>query len=194
MKKHLLVLTSLLCFVISIKPAAACNGKERWSIKTLQDANVASINTKPKDVAIDDLIAVNQLYQEKVPRHGVELQVYRLTCKIEGYKSEGDGDFHIVISDPKSKNTMIAEIPDPNCPDVATSPSIDKFRVVSQQFGTFATRNKTLDKKLYKVNPGFYTITGVGFIDKIHGAHGGQIGHADNGVEIHPVLSIEQAP
>jgi hypothetical protein len=171
----------------------ACNGAERWSIKTLQDADAGSIKSTSKDDTIDHLITIKQPYHEKVPRHGVELQVYRVRCKIEGYKKESDGDFHIVVADPKSGKTMIAEIPDPTCPDVATSPSVQRFHDAREQFGNFATRKKTIDKKLYKVKPGVYTITGVGFIDKNHGAKG-QIGHADNQIEIHPVLSIEQAP
>lgn len=85
---------------------------------------------------------------------------------------------------------MIAEIPSPDCPNVATSPSVAKFRNARQQFSTFTTRNKAIGINLYKVEPGFYTITGVGFIDKVHG----QLGHADNGIELHPVLSIVQAP
>jgi hypothetical protein len=35
-------------------------------------------------------------------------------------------------------------------------------------------------------------ITGVPFSDIIHGANGGQVGHAPNGIEIHPVLSITE--
>jgi hypothetical protein len=193
MKELLLVLVSLFCFDISVQPATACNGLERWSVKTLQDADVGSINSTPKPAVIDDLITIQQQYHEKVPRHGVELQVYRVACKIEGYKTEPDGDFHIVIADPKSGKTMFAEIPDPNCPDVATSPSVQRFQNARKQFSKFATKKKTIDKKLYKVTPGFYTITGVGFIDKNHGPKG-QIGHANNQIEIHPVLSIEPAP
>jgi hypothetical protein len=51
-------------------------------------------------------------------------------------------------------------------------------------------RKKAIGINLFRVTPGFYTITGVGFIDKVHG----QLGHADNGIEIHPVFSVEQAP
>ena len=120
----------------------------------------------------------------------MELQVYRVTCKIEGYKSEDDGDFHIVIADPHSGHKMIAEIPNPDCPNVASSPSIAKIRAANQQFSTFATRNRNLAGNLYLVKPGYYKITGVGFIDKVHG----QLGHADNGIELHPLLSIVQAP
>jgi hypothetical protein len=189
MKKQLsLSLISLFCFVVSVR--AACNGVEKWPIKTLQDSNASSIHLTPSTVSIDYLRGVNQSYHEADPRHGVELQVYRVTCKIEGYKTEGDGDFHIVIADQHSGHTMIAEIPNPDCPNVATSPSIAKFRTANQQFREFTTRNRNPTGNLFLVKPGYYTITGVGFIDKVHR----QIGHADNGVEIHPVFSIVKAP
>ena len=104
-----------------------------------------------------------------------------MTAKIKGYKTEDDGDFHIVIADPNSGKTMIAEIPDPACTNVATSPSVSKFQTARQQFGAFTTTSKNITKTLYLVKPGLYTITGVGFIDKA--SHG--LGHADNGIELH---------
>jgi hypothetical protein len=194
MKKQLLALVSLVCLVISVKCEGACDGKDRWAIKTLQDAGAASITSTPQNVSIEDLIAVKQAYDETAPRHGVELQVYRVTGKIEGYKTEADGDLYIIIRDPKSGKTMVAEIPDPNCPNVATSPSVGKFRSAREQFGAFTTETKSaLNPNLFKAKPGTYSITGVGFIDRNEGAEG-QIGHADNRVEIHPVLSVERAP
>ena len=78
-----------------------------------------------------------------------------------------------------SGNTMIAEIPSPDCDhgsrfDGQIASARAAFDGALKATGRFKTAKLSV------------TIQGVGFFDKIHG----QRGVAPNGIELHPVLSI----
>lgn len=76
---------------------------------------------------------------------------------------------------------MIAEIPNLSCDSSSYKNQYrTKFDSALVCFNSYKT-------KRYKVLSGKYCITGVAFFDKKHG----QLGLAQNGIEIHPVLSIK---
>jgi hypothetical protein len=102
---------------------------------------------------------------------------------------EADGDYHLVLQSPDGDKTLIGEIPDPDNTKLKghnelKSKYADARSFVNQQIGTPPKKVTPLAKHV-KVK-----VTGVVFFDKI--AHGS--GHAENGVEIHPILAIEPAP
>ena len=102
---------------------------------------------------------------------------------------EADGDYHLVLQSPNGNKTLIEEIPDQAITKLKNQKDLkgkylDARSFVNQQIGTPPKKVTALSNKV-KVK-----ITGVVFFDKV--AHGS--GHAENGVEIHRILSIEPAP
>ena len=97
------------------------------------------------------------------------------------FKLEPDDDIHLVIADPLTGETMIAEFPAPICTHGAlpgTRTKMQKARVVLVNSCGFPPNS------LYQLVHGTATIDGVGFFDRLHG----QAGVAPNGIELHPVL------
>jgi hypothetical protein len=159
-------------------------GTERWTIKVLIDPDTDKINYADivKTTIADEIALPQPTLEMQTPRMKCETVVNQVECYIDGYKLETDKDVHIVISDDNG-NTMIAEIPNPDCKEVKGSSQYEKIKNVrdwfEQTFSPKAKYHKNTDKAKY-------TFTGITFMDKIHG----QTGVADNGVEIHPVLDI----
>jgi hypothetical protein len=174
-------LLALVCLLAAPHLFGQC-GVERWSVKTGTDADKGLVNltsstpqtittmrswTAPSPIPANNRVSPYETTQ------------WVLTATLTQYKLETDSDYHLVLSD-ASGNTMIAEIPAPNC--VGTG-------------SVFATgiqnaRNE-FDAK-YTATSSFQTanipvqIKGVGMFDFLHG----QTGVAPNGIEIHAVLDI----
>jgi hypothetical protein len=158
-------------------------GTERWSTKIGTDAAAASINFDGVPV----MTTVEDLRSRPAPkdiRHfvgrssGIEDRLFAIDATLVLFKSEADGDLHLVLEG-ASGETMIAEIPSPRCVP-ATSPF---YAGVSSTRATFEARFHTKAEGHIRVP---VRVMGVGFFDFIHG----QTGVAPNGIEIHPVLSI----
>lgn len=124
-------------------------------------------------------------YENK--RFPTEESVVTVHALVIGAMRERDHDFHIEIADPNNpKTTMIAEIPDPGC---GVAPAYRPQITAARSY--FQANIENPDSKFKKLaQPVPVVITGLPFFDIIHGANGGQVGHAPNGIEIHPVLSI----
>jgi hypothetical protein len=168
-------------FVVFDNP---CGGKERWDVKTLTDTAVSRINFKPKSVTIERLIQTvpGRKIGNNTPRFGLEFNVCTVICKIREYRTEDDGDKHLVlVSTVDSTVTMIGEIPNLMCDTTNSNKFRPKFDSCLAEFKKYTLKN-------YKVKPGKYKVTGVIFYDKIHG----QLGVAPNGIELHPILSIKK--
>jgi hypothetical protein len=163
-------------------------GTERWNVKTLTDADHASVHMQPKITSVSWL--TSQTAPADLPANNrispVEIQMYQVEGQLVGFKHETDRDFHIVIADEGEPTlTMIVEIPDPACADVCASPVLENIRKARQDFVDHCGEPTSGFKRLQrKIN---VTVTGVGFFDFLHG----QTGVADNGVELHPVVKIE---
>ncbi len=101
-----------------------------------------------------------------------------------GYKLAADSDFHLVIRNAAGE-TIIIEFPHPGC--LRGSKVIQQATAARTKFlqliGTPPTARFLRVCNAIKVR-----VTGVLFFDRIHG----QDGVAPNGVELHPVLTIEK--
>jgi hypothetical protein len=179
---------ALLGSVFSGRPARpqereACGvycGTERWSVKTLSDADHNKVDFTPKEATVGWLISQEHPSQSPADsRIGpIETQTYKVRARLISYKPEEDGDFHIVIADVEDPSkTMIAEIPSPACAGACASGHVEEFRKASAVIMGLSDQ----------VSRGAVVVTGVGFFDFPHG----QTGAAPNGIELHPVLKIE---
>lgn len=190
----LTLVSAVLGFVLAERPSvhsfatppqavATCGvycGAERWSVKTLSDADRDNVHFAPKQVT------VGWLASQKPPAHlpadrrvgPIETQTYKVRGLFVGYKLEEDEDLHVVVADVADPSkTMIVEIPSPDCAGACTSGHAEGFR-----------KARAVIMGLPEpVSPVTIVVTGVGFFDFLHG----QTGAAPNGIELHPVLKIE---
>lgn len=160
-------------------------------MKLGKDADARKVPLLPVDATIAELVL------RPAPRHppssrrarderDTEFKVWKISGTVTGYKLEADGDYHVVIADEHGQ-TMIVEIPDPGC--AATGAWAQQILSARTAFRRTLADNflPSPGKKLHAASLRV-TVTGVGFFDKVHG----QSGVARNGVELHPVLAIEQ--
>lgn len=175
---------------------------ERWPVKVGGDGDVMEVNladampttieslrNTPRPIANKKYLGAFEKGIHEIRVDVVEKTLFKVDCLIMGAmwekgKKDGDSDFHIVIADPQSHATMIAEIPDPRY-----VPSTSPFRaLIVQVRQTFQQLAGTLPGKFRPFQPPIRAnVTGVGFWDFTHG----QTGVAPNAVEIHPVLGID---
>jgi hypothetical protein len=148
-----------------VRSGSAC-GKERWTVKTLQD--------RPKLLALQ-ATTVAHLTNLPAPAHlpdtrlPFERHVFKLTAAVTLIKHEADSDLHLVLKD-AAGNHMIAESPLPSCAPKATA-------LRRRQM----TRVRAAVRKCANA-----TVVGVAFFDFKHG----QTGVAPNAVELHPILDF----
>ena len=169
-------------------PEVSCGqrcGVERWQIKTLSDDQRSEVDFTPVATTLEELTQIPRPadaagYRRLAP---VEMTTYQIDAYLGGVKSEGDGDFHLILfglSDQRA--SMIAEIPDPNCSGSCASGLSSEF----------AQARAELEAILAEPNPNdapiIVRVTGVGFFDRNHG----QVGRAPNIIELHPVLKLER--
>ena len=176
---------ALLCSFLSTPLFAQC-GVERWSVKTGTDPDASKVNLSSSS---STTIATMRSWTapNPIPTNSrvspYETTQWVLNVTLVEYKLESDSDYHLVIKD-ASGNTMIAEIPSPNCVGAGSpfGPGIQNAR-------------NEFDAK-YNATTSFQTanipvqIRGVGMFDFLHG----QTGVAPNGIEVHPVLDINFNP
>jgi hypothetical protein len=163
----------------------AC-GSERWSVKTGSDADAQQIDlTTVYGAGVGDLGALPR--PTYIPSNGradwVEFTMWQVYATLVEFKRETDSDYHLVLMDDYG-NTMIAEIPQPSCvSDV--SPFKDYITNARAEFDSVFHVTTSFQYAYVPV-----LVTGIGFWDYNHG----QIGHAPNFVELHPVLDIQFWP
>jgi hypothetical protein len=160
-----------------------CGGEEKWEQKVMIDDAAASIENTYVETTIADILTINtktqaNKFSDKKPRMPFESQIYRVRhCFITDVLRENDNDLHLVIEDGNG-NHMIAEIPDPECPDAASSDWSELFYGARETMLQYANNYRHY----------MFSITGVLFLDKAHG----QTGRAPNNVEIHPILELKK--
>jgi hypothetical protein len=173
------------CFAASVTPASVARtscGLERWPVKTLADPGAPHVALTPKLTTIEALrnrtVTVGIGGARGI---GTERTTFRVKARLVELKVEADDDVHLVIADPQTGGTMIAEFPAAVCTHGATA----KVRALMQKARTalvlacgFAPNTN------FRPIQGTATIDGVGFFDFLH--H--QSGNAPNGIELHPVL------
>jgi len=169
---------------VAAYPKPSRCGIERQAVKTLADKDAPAIMKGPIQVTtIHDLVAhqppsKQELLDATVTRFPAEKMKVEVSAMVTGYKKESDLDFHIVLSDPSTGQTMIAEIPSGSCVPIEYA---SEFSALQKQFASDFGKPIARFKQ---VTPEKVKITGIVFFDFLHG----QTGVAPNGVELHPVL------
>ena len=162
-------------------------GTERWAVKTLSDADAASVNFSPRPTTVAWLIA--QPAPSPLPADSrvapLELQAFTVRAQLIAIKEENDRDFHILLADLNDPSaTMIAEIPSQNCSGACASRYASDFesarRELESRFGMPANRFENVPGTV------IVDVTGIAFFDFFHR----QRDVAPNAIELHPVLSI----
>lgn len=181
------ILTILICSLAGFLSALGQGcGVERWDIKTLSDSDTTYINFKRViRSTVHEQVNMSAPFGRLNNRLASETAIYSIDCFVIGYKKEPDQDIHIIVEDINTDETMVIELMSSDCPEVRNTSRYKMAAELYQWFVenigvphtsfTFLTNHK-------KVN-----ITGVGFWDYLHG----QKGMANNGREIHPVLSMK---
>ena len=163
-------------------------GTELWAMKTLRDRDAAHINFAPHDTSIAWLAAQRAPSDPDLVAHRlapVETTVWRVRAQLVGYRIEADGDYHLVLRDPRNGATMIGEIPIPRCVTTRGA-QYAALRAKIDRIGHHPATRFWWWLDYHGATPPTITVAGVGFFDRIHQ----QDGVARNGVELHPVLGV----
>lgn len=119
-------------------PAANDGGSARLSVKHATDPDAAKIDGTPKDITVEDLIAMKLPSDYKggiedadKSRIGdFERSTYRLKGTLKSVVHRKDGDFFLVVAG-KSGKTAVVEVPDPNL--MKDSPLHDKVAAARKE-------------------------------------------------------------
>lgn len=180
----------ILLFLLCASPLYAGEGQgcpvERRAVKTLADPGahkaLASAVESTTVAALAKLSVIDKATLEKQnTRLPEEFRRVQLDVLVVGFKQETDSDYHIVLADPETNQTMIGEIPAPQCVPREYRVEFDKLRrsfVVA--FGQVTARYRRLP------HPQPAVVEGLVFRDFCHG----QTGRAPNCAEIHPIMNM----
>jgi hypothetical protein len=163
--------------------AAGC-GVERWAIKTMVDRQAALVKTTTTRTSIAALrrrLAPSNLGTTRIAP--VEFHSYRVRARLVAFKLEADSDIHLVIADPNTGGTMIAEFPLLACVDHGL-PTV-RGKISAARAALIRTCGQP-SSSTFTALSGTASLTGVGFFDFKHG----QNGVAPNAIELHPALSF----
>jgi hypothetical protein len=204
MKNHLRVLLFItlifsVVFISSTGVFGEC-GKERWAVKTGSDPDIHFVFISPNKLRVKKTTVQKMIdfpypfpnprgipkvwWTKRVPRY--ERTVWVLEVTLKDYTREDDEDYHLVLED-ENGNTMVAEIADPACVDSNAPPLIkERIKIARDDFDRKfnGSLRPTSNPKSPNVK---IRIAGIGMFDREHN----QLGRADNGIELHPVLGIE---
>jgi hypothetical protein len=178
----------------SAPPEFTCGvhcGTERWRIKTIFDNDASRINLVPQRTSISRLVSLRApAILDEEERSDPEKRVYSVDAILLGWKMEsgshGDHDFHLVLADTNDlTQTMIAEVPSSDCQGACSSMQAQHFAEVRQ---VLMARLSEPQAHFRRFMPAWVVhVEGVGFFDVFHG----QIGVAENCMELHPLLKVE---
>ena len=152
-------------------------GVERWPVKTLQDrptllsghrTTIAKLVQRPADRGGQDTRSPSERF------------VYVVRAKLIQAKLESDEDIHLVIHDPVSGDSMVAELPAADCEGSAKPHQAQLMNSARQAFEQACG---PIDQH-WRFFKGTADVMGVLFFDFDHG----QTGRAPNVAELHPVL------
>lgn len=188
MRRNLRLIGGLLVIALAMgAPAHAC-GRQRWAAKVLADASVLQL--PPANVSIEALRSLprpDDVDGFDAPRDAVERKTYRVRAELLGDKLEQDGDIHLILAQPGNRaQTMVAEIPDPNCMQGASRAYIND---VAQARLAFVKSYGIPPVTHFRLQYAPITVTGALFFDFGHG----QSGASPENAELHPVLAISSS-
>jgi hypothetical protein len=185
-----------------------CGGTERWNVKVANDPDAKEIDVSPPaSSTVADLNAIVPGPIDSGGRMKVEKRAYTVQGFLSFFKSETDGDYHVVITDtpfdfakgsePPNGRSMVVEFPNPRC-FAGKSGKGRRTSVLGQQIAAaraaFEQNSSGLDgRNIRRRIP--VTVTGVGFFDFDHGQTGRATPHPGMDgkgkvFELHPVTSI----
>lgn len=168
-------------------------GVELWDRKTGTDPDAPAIDgTSAKVTSIGFLTAlpVPQPFPSARRASPAETTVWQIKATLKEAKVEADEDYHLVMVEDSGK-TMIVEIPSPHCVG-ANSPFAEGVKASRAAFDAEVPLDQLVASQtighgqMVPINVPV-VVSGVGFYDRLHG----QTGVAPNGIELHPVLSIQ---
>lgn len=186
MKPNYLTKTNRIIFtVILLLASASASGRcgvLRWPVKTGSDSDIAKVAINQlHTTTVDELI--NLSLPTTLPQNNrivpIETEVYQIQTTLLEINQTDDGDYHLLIVG-SSGLTMVAEIPNPIC--VADSSPV-KAQIIAVR--KHIDQQIQVTGQVQKINIPI-SITGIGFYDVPHA-----IGSAANGIELHPVLSVD---
>jgi hypothetical protein len=161
-------------------------GIERWNVKTLQDRTASQVRlavSKPAKIALMRVWLPPKPIPPDRRVAPVETTRWAVTARLVEMKFEADSDVHLVIADPITGGSMIAEFPDPGCTKKASSGA---RALMTSARAALLREEGTPSRSRWKKLRGLVKMSGVGFFDYPHG----QTGVAPNAIELHPVLSF----
>jgi hypothetical protein len=160
-------------------------GVEAWAVKTLSDSAAHEVDLRPRLTTVGALASLRAPGNIGTRMPGAEMRTWRIRVRLLWQKLEGDSDVHLVLADPRTGRTMIAELPSPGCVGAAAGVAAQMASArsaIARACGPPTTSFTRLS--------GTATIDGVAFFDFAHG----QRGAAGNEVELHPVLKFTPGP
>jgi hypothetical protein len=161
-------------------------GIKRWAVKTMADSEARSVDLDPTSTTVEGLVAEKPPdYDRDGRRTSFERKTYAIVADVVFVKKEADQDVHVVVRG-ESGATMIVEFP----ADACVGDSVVRSRMAAARTALLALLPTwPAHRSVLRLRqPVRVKITGVAFLDDLH--H--QRGAAPNGVELHPILSIEK--
>lgn len=167
----------------------AC-GIERWDVKVLMDRGAEAAARGPAiDSTVSHLVGLRAPHDPAAltARVGpLETTLWRVRARLIGFRLEPDSDFHLVLADPKTGESIVGEIPAPYCSNFSSGRAFSSARAAVESLAHHAAERKFWWLDYHGTAPPEVTVTGVGFWDTRHG----QRGVSRNGAELHPVIYI----
>src|SRR5437773_1218950 len=140
-------------------------GVERWSVKTLSDADAARIDmtVMPSGIAALNALGPHCGREPETRAFPEEFRVIEVIGQVTVIRLESDHDFHLALADADdSSQQVVAEVIDPDCSDAAASPFRQLLTDTRLSFQRLVASLPTgLEGHLVRVR-------GVGFFDFDH--------------------------
>jgi len=164
-------------------------GEYRWDYKILVDPTgwpLLNITSKNKTVgSLNNITRPPVLGKQRTPYEKWKVTV---TAWVVMLGSEGDRDYHLVLTNANRTDSLIAEIPDPTCSKLTHFPALrDKYGKARKFVDDNIEEPGSSVEEL--ATPIKVKVTGFLFFDKMAHGHG----HSRNGIEIHPITKIDAA-
>ncbi len=160
--------------------------ERHWALNTLSDAGASRVDFTPRPATVAELGQLPRLerFADNVRALPAEGLTYRVTVELKSFSLRGEGDIDVIVADPDTKDTMVAEFPNPACRGGDTS--LKAGEMAAARAALLAACGEPPDGKFKKLN-GTATLVGVALFDDPQD----QKHAAPNGLELHPVLVVE---
>ncbi len=169
-----------------------CGGETRWESKVLIDTKANLIDFSPRTATIHTLSTWKLVVTgDQTPRVINERKAVKVKALLAEYKKEADRDYHLILIDPKHpEDSMVAEIPDPLCPQAIQSGHAANYQEALDTLQAISGGKLNKTKKVFNP-PVLCYITGIPFYDPPHRGRKPS-GNAPNNLEIHPITKMER--